>query len=550
LPEGEAVTTQIPVDKLPSLSPLVHDYYFAYDKVREFFPGDFRDPAVFAAQIERLQARDLPRERLAAILKEQNQGYGCGPRTLQNIQSLARDNTCAVVTGQQVGLFSGPLYTIYKAMTAIKLAASLSERHGESVVPVFWTAGEDHDFAEVNHVDLLDQKNQIHRITYEDDLSGGKVPVGGLSFSSEVEACLEELEELTPPSEFKSEILSALSESYRPGRSFTEAFSQWMTSLFSDYGLVLIDPCHPDLSAMAQQVFRTEIKESSPSSRYAMEASERLRAKGYTPQVPQQEGRLNLFLVDGERRPIQFRDDEFKAGDDPNSYTGDELISMLEKSPQSFSPNVMLRPLVQDSILPTVAYVGGPGEIAYFAQLRPVYEHFDIPMPVAYPRKGFTFLEPHVRKSLEGLTLSLPDVWSGLAEKRNEMAAEEIPEALGNALARASENLDRDMTVIRREAEAMDPSLGQSVDSIHRKIRHQVGLLDERALKAAKRRQAIVGQRLASLENRLYPKRHLQERVFNVTPFLMKYGPAWLERLYETVDLEHYDHQVFWMGES
>jgi len=539
---------RISVADLPSLSPLVRDYYFAYDEVREFFNGDFRDPAAFETQIGRLKSRDYSRERLAEILREQNQSCGCGSRTLENIEALAEDETCAVVTGQQVGLFSGPLYTIYKALTAIKLADSLSRRTGVRVVPIFWLATDDHDFAEVNHVDLLDQAGQPRRISYEDSAPRERVPVGGLRFSDEIKSCVDALDEMTPPSEFKPEILSRLRDAYRSGRTFTEAFSLWATYLFSAYGLVLIDPSHPDLIAMAQQPLLTEIGEGSPSSRCAMRVSERLIEKNYTPQVRQQEGRLNLFLTEDERQPIHASGGGFSVKDPDRRFTKKELVEMARNNPCAFSPNVLMRPLVQDTIFPTIAYVGGPGEIAYLAQLRGAYEAFGIPMPVVYPRKGFTFVEKHIGSTLESLSLSIQDVWRGLSATRNALAAEEVPESLQRALETAVVDLDRDLGAICREATAMDGSLGQTADGVHRKIQHQMNILENKVIKAAKKNQEILGRKLTKLENRLMPNRHLQERVFNVTPYLMKYGFSWLEELYQAFDLTHFDHQVFGMG--
>jgi bacillithiol biosynthesis cysteine-adding enzyme BshC len=539
---------RISVADLPSLSPLVRSYYFAFDEVSEFFNGDYRDLAAFEQQIARLRSREFDRGGLAEALREQNQSWGCGSQTLTNIEALGQDGTCAVVTGQQVGLFSGPLYTVYKALTAIKLADSLSHQTGVRIVPIFWLATDDHDFAEVNHVDLLDQTGQLQRIAYEEGPPRGRVPVGKLKFSGEIEACVGAMDDMTPPSEFKPEILSRLGDAYQPGRTFTEAFSIWVTRLFSSYGLVIIDPSHPDLMAMAQQPLLTEIEGDSPSSRCAMRASQRLIEKNYTPQVRQQEGRLNLFLAEDERHPIHVTGDGFSVKDPDRRFTKEELVEMARNNPRALSANVLMRPLVQDTILPTAAYVGGPGEIAYLAQLRGAYEEFGVPMPVVYPRKGFTLVEPHIGSTLETLSLSIQDVWGGLSAKRNALAAKDIPKPLQQALATAVVDLERDFEEICREASAMDGSLGQTADGVRRKIQHQMNILENKVIQAAKKRQEMLGRKLTKLENRLYPNRNLQERVFNVTPYLMKYGFSWLEELYEAVDLTHFDHQVFGMG--
>ena len=275
-----------------------------------------------------------------------------------------------------------------------------------------------------------------------------------------------------------------------------------------------------------------------------MRASQRLVEKNYRPQVSQQEGRLNLFLAEDERHPIHVEGDGFSVKDPVRRYTRDELLEIARNTPHAVSPNVLLRPLVQDTILPTVAYVGGPGEIAYFAQLREAYEHFGIPMPVVYPRKGFTVVEPHLWSTLENLSLSIQEVWGGLSAKRNALAAEEVPKALQRAVETAAANLDRDLEAVCLEAASMDGSLGQSASGVQRKIQHQMKALENKVVQAAKKKQEIVGRKLTKLENRISPNRNLQERVFNVTPYLMKYGFSWLEDLYRTVDLTNFDHQV------
>jgi len=341
---------QIPINRFPSLAALVNDYYYAFSKVSEFYNGDFRDSASYLAQAESVRTRLLPRERLAAVLREQNNSYGCGLATLENIETLVQEQTCVVVTGQQVGLFSGPLYTIYKALTAIKLAAALSQNHGKPFVPIFWMAAEDHDFVEVNHLSLLDQDSRLQNIAYQEHSAELKIPVAKILFSSTIETCLQRLDELTPSSEFKPAVLAELRQAYQPERSFVEAFAQWMTFLFK--------------------------------SKCALRASKQLSQKGYVPQVQQREGKLNLFLAEHERLTVECRDSGFAVKGDPRSFTQAELVELLHRTPHVFSPNVLLRPVYQDTLLPTVAYVGGPGEIAYFAQLKEVYAEYGLSMPV------------------------------------------------------------------------------------------------------------------------------------------------------------------------
>jgi len=535
----------IPTNKLPNISPLVYDYFYEYDKVSEFFTGNFRDPTAYLQQSEKVRSRDLPRKKLAAILKEQNISYGCGDQTVGNIKKLIQDKACAVVTGQQVGLFSGPLYTIFKALTTIKLTESLNQNNQGSFVPIFWLASDDHDFAEINHIALLDKENRIQDIQYKAHSSNLKIPASKILLSTEISGCMQQLKDSTHDSEFKPEILSQLGAAYQPGRSFVEAFARWMTRLFRSYGLIFIDAGHPELKKLGKNVFYTEIAQNSPSTQCALETSRKLTQKNYSTQIQLQEGILNLFLAEHERQTIQFRDEDYSIKGRPQAFKKDELLKLLEKHPHVFSPNVLLRPLYQDTLLPTVAYVGGLGEIAYFAQMKEVYKRFNLPMPIIYPRKSLTLIEKKVDKALKTYSLKVQDLWRSADSRINEIAKDKIPRSLDKAFHATASHLDKDLTTIKKETLAFEPTLEKSVDLAMRKIHHQISLLEKKILKASKKRNAIVTQRIHLAKSSLYPNLSLQERVFNITPFLIKYGYAFMDRLYQALDTKHHDHQIF-----
>jgi len=523
----------------------VYDYFYEYDKVSEFFTGNFRDQTAYSLQTEKVRSRDLPREQLAAILKELNLSYGCGAQTVGNIKKFIQDKACAVVTGQQVGLFSGPLYTIFKALTAIKLTESLNKTILGCFVPVFWLASDDHDFEEINHITLLDKENQIEDIQYQGHSSNLKKPVSKIVLSAEISNCIKQLNDLTRDSEFKPEILSQLGTAYQPGRSFVEAFARWMTRLFKSYGLIFIDAGHPDLKDLGKDVFYTEIAQNSPSTQCTLETSRKLTQKNYRTQIQLHEGILNLFLVEDERDSIQFRDDDYSIKGKPQTFKKDELLQLLEKQPHKFSPNVLLRPLYQDTVLPTVAYVGGLSEVAYFAQMKEVYERFSLPMPIIYPRKSLTLIEKNVDKGLKTYSLKVQDIWRNADAKINEIAKEKIPKSLDKAFQTTASHLDKDLTDIKQETLAFEPTLEKSVDLTIRKIHHQISLLEKKILKASKKQNTIITQRIHLAKSSLYPNQRLQERVFNITPFLIKYGFTLMERLYQAVDIKHHDHQLF-----
>ncbi len=536
--------TAIPIKHLPRLPLLVHDYYYAYGKVEDFFDGDFRDFAAFERQTARVISRPLPRTALAEVLTEQNRSYGCGPRTLGHIQKIARDKTCAVVTGQQVGLFSGPLYTIYKALTAVKLAEHLNKRGLGEFVPVFWLASDDHDLSEIDHIVLVDKDNRLEDIRCPMAFGEAKIAASQMILPPEVSDCLKQLEGFTPDSEFKANVIEQLGDAYRPGRSLADAFARWMTRLFASSGLILIDAGHPGLRALGKDVFYREIAEESPSTQAALETSEKLRQAGYDEQIHLHGRILNIFYAERGRRTIHRTETGFEIKDPSQTLRKEELLDLATEKPFFFSPNVLLRPIYQDALLPTVAYVGGPGEIAYFGQMKGVYERFRLPMPVIYPRKTVTIVEKKIDHILKKYGLTIPDIWSKADQIIPEIAKDTIPESIDAALRRARSHLEQDFASVTREIAAFEPTLRNSAELAQGRMNQQWNFLEKKILQAAKKRSEIAVQQLRKAIDNLYPNRNLQERVFNVVPYLVKYGAAVMDMLDQAVKLEEHDHQI------
>jgi len=515
----------IPMKRLPRLSRLVDDYFHDYGKVREFFDGDFRDAAAYERQTERTLARRFPREELAAILREQNQNYGCGPRTLGHIEAMEREQACAVVTGQQAGLFSGPLYTIYKALTAIKLAERLSRSGPGKYVPVFWLASDDHDLAEIDHIVLLDKDNRLEGVRCEMPSSEPRIPASALVLPAEIADCLHRLAELTRESEFKADIIADLSEAYRPGRGWVDAFARWMSRLFQSYGLIFIDASHPRLRELGGGVFYREITEESAATPPALAASRKLRDAGYEVQVHLHEGILNIFYAERERRSIQWDGRAFEINEPQETFSKENLLALAKERPFLFSPNVLLRPIYQDTLLPTVVCVCGPGEIAYFAQMKGVYEKFGLPMPVIYPRKSLTLVEKNIGRILAKYSLGIPDLWGGADGIIRRFGENEIPESLGRTLSLAASHLERDFESLIRDIAVLEPTLKESAHLTRGKMDQQLKFLRKRIVRAAKKRKNIEVEQIRKAGRHIYPNGHLQERTFNIVPYLLKYGP-------------------------
>lgn len=539
-----AASMAIPIGRLPHLHRLAADYFSAFDKVKEFFNGDFRDPDAFRLQADKVRARDIPRDRLAEILAEQNRAFGCGPATLDNIEKIVRERACAVVTGQQVGLFSGPLYTVYKALTAIKLAERLSGRGLGPVVPIFWPASDDHDLAEIDHIVLPGKEGGLREIRCPAPARESKLPVAMVPLPEDIRECLRGLADGTRDSEFKPGVLAGLEDAYRPGRSWAEAFARWMTGLFASRGLIFIDPADPRLKELGRDVFIREIAAKSAATPPALAASERLRRAGYGEQIRMHEGILNVFFAERERLTIHVTGESFEIKAPPRQLAFEELLELARARPALFSPNVLLRPIYQDALLPTVAYVGGPGEIAYFAQMKGVYDEFALPMPIVYPRRSATILEDRIGRILGKFGLGVDDFWRDAAGILGGPAKARIPDGLGRALDAARADTERDLESLSREIQAFEPTLGKSVHLARGKLNQQWNFLERKIDRAAAKRNDIAARQVRTASDNLYPNGSLQERVFNVVPYLIKYGPAFMDRLDEALDVEDSDHRI------
>ncbi len=534
---------KVPVSTLPHVSKLYQTYIANFPGLAEFYNVDYRTLASLAAHAQRTQQANYPRREVAKILSAQNMRWGASQAVLQNLEALAQPQSIAVVTGQQVGIFGGPLFTIYKALTCLKLAQRLSAQLNVKVVPIFWLAADDDDLAEMNRIVLHTRENTLATLSCALD-SAERKPAFKVHLTPEVEASHQALAEAIADSEFKQEILSKLAEAYHPGASLLDAFAHWIHYLLGDFGLVLLNPSDPALRRLAVPIFQREIVEHSPSTAAALQASATLEQSGFFVQVPQRAGRCNLFFVDEQRHGLEWRDGEYATTDGRLHGSPEELLQRIAKEPHCFSTNVITRPVLQDFLLPTVAYIGGPAEVAYFAELRGVYERFGVRMPAIFPRKSLTLLEKKIGHVFEKYDLQLADFWSNPDELLTRVAKREAPEGLFDPVASARDELGHRLAVLKERATQLDPTLAAFIDKEHGKILHQLDALEKKLLQATKRQNETLQQQILKAAHALYPAQHLQERELSIIPFLCKYGKALLARLYDAMEVEDFQHQV------
>ncbi len=388
---------------IPGHQNLFLDYLYEYDNLKDFYKHNFRNREQYKKIFKNITASDnAVRTRLKNILSSQYADINPSDKTQKNIDLLARDNTLTIVTGQQLGILGGPLYTFYKIITVIKLSNHLNSRYDEfNFVPVFWLEGDDHDFNEVRTISVFNNDNQVNKIGYKDEVEPdeAKKSIGITEFDESIYEFFNELDNNLRDTEFKKPLLDKLKRMYESGNTFKTSFRQLIHSFFDDFGLVLLDPQDKQVKDLLKPVFRKEINDFREHTQRLVHVSAKLE-ETYHAQVKVHP--VNLFFsTDDGRYSIEPVDKEFRLKRKRKNFTKEELLDLVENEPERFSPNVLLRPICQDYILPTAFYVGGPSEVSYFAQLLPLYDLFKIPAPIIYPRSSVTLLEVNIKKTLD-----------------------------------------------------------------------------------------------------------------------------------------------------
>ncbi len=411
-------TGTVPMRLLPGAPKLSVDYISDFDLVSDFFAHDFRDDNAFARAGRVAAARELPRDAVADVLLAQNRIFGGGQRTMQNVDRLRDRESVVVVTGQQPALFGGPLYNLYKAATTVRLSQHLEEQTGRAHVPVFWIANDDHELARVDHIHALDGDSRLARIAWHHEIPRSVQPIAAVRLDEAVAGALDRLAEIADGSRHGEDVLDLLAGSFRAGERLSDSFARLLSKLFESEGLVLVDPSDPRLRRLGMPRLAAELSFPSPATEAARAATKELAARGYPAQVALRDDRLNMFFGRAERFRLRCGSSGFQIGHRSERIDAAGLRSSFHAALEQFSPNVLLRPLYQDALFPTVAYVAGPSEIAYFAQLKPVYSRFEMPMPVIYPRTSITLVNARARSLLAGSGLRIEDVWGATLDPR------------------------------------------------------------------------------------------------------------------------------------
>lgn len=521
---------------IPHSSQLFRDYLYNFERVQQFFAHNPRDRAWIPDLAHALPYDDARRRRVADALERQNRAWGASDQTVAAIARL-RAGAAAAVTGQQVGLFGGPLFALLKALSAVKIAED-ARALGVDCVPIFWLATEDHDLAEVNHATLLSGEGKLEKLVVEPQGVAG-APISDVRLGPEIEPVVAQVSALLG----QSEVTGFLREAYRPGETLGSAFARLFSRVFDDWGVVLLDASDPELHAIAQPVYRAAAVGAEEIDTALLERGKALRAAGYHEQVKVTPSSTLLFARrDGRREVIQRADGGFVVAGERLSLQ--QLLDEIAAAPERFSANVLLRPVVQDFLLPTIAYTGGPAEVAYFAQAAVVYEEVLGRLTPVLPRFSATLLDARAQRLMAKYKLALPDLFHGPEALRELLALRSLSPELQRSFHDAESSLAAALERVRQGLQKLDPSLVDAAARAQSKMLYQLGRLRGRAANAEVRRQQEIAQHAEWLSNALYPNKNLQERELAGVLFLARHGRELLRELYASMKSGCPGHQV------
>jgi bacillithiol biosynthesis cysteine-adding enzyme BshC len=535
----------LPFRQIPHTTKLFADYLSWAPCIQPFYSRSPHFSEWFKDETATIRYDASRRAKVADILERQNRAWDASPKTIENIARL-RGGASAVVTGQQVGLFGGPLFSIFKALSTVKLAREATDA-GLNCVPIFWLATTDHDLEEISHVSILGPDGSLLKLSTSTH-GVPDAPVGTVTFGPEIEAVVEAAGTVLGD----SDVTKVLREAYRPGENFGSAFARLFSRLFAEWGVILLDAADPELQRIAAPIYTAAVERAAELDEALLARGKELEAAGYHQQVKVTPSSTLLFTVrDGSRIPVQRRAKTGSAGSAEREFlvkdevmSPAELLRQVQSEPEKFSANVLLRPVVQDYLLPTLAYVGGAAEIAYFGQGAVVYKALLGRATPILPRFSASVVEAKPQSLLERYSMKVPDTFQGLEAVRESLAEHTLPADLQIAFDQASSSLKQALGAIQKSLERLDKTLVDAAANAGSKMEHQIEQLRSKAARAELRQSEILGRHAEVLSNALYPNKVLQEREIGGIYFAARHGVELLQDLYDTLRTDCLDHQI------
>ncbi|MCK5127474.1 MAG: bacillithiol biosynthesis cysteine-adding enzyme BshC [candidate division Zixibacteria bacterium] len=532
----------IPFSKQAGYSTLFHDFVDSGSNLSSFFPGNTAKRA-----IDEVISREYQRQLMVDILTRQNRDW-CAPQpVLDNIEKLKQDNSIIVTAGQQAVLFGGQYMILLKAIGAIKKAEEIERQFNIPAVPLFWIAADDHDFQEISFVHMPNRRGELEKLAVDVPKDNIQPPVGAISFDTSMEREIEGLTESLPDNDFKQEALDLLTQHYSAGKGIVESFGSLMTEFLGKYGLVMFNPydhkfkkaCAPVLSEIISQT--AEIKNSLANR------NNELKDAGYHLQVEKAKTAAYMFYHSPHRTPLHTTESGYSAGAD--DFSRDEVLHKIEADALQFSPDVITRPLMQSYFFPVASFIGGPAEIAYFAQLRPLFDLFAIPAPEVCMRPSATLIEKKHEKTISEYQLSFSDITSDISRVIDRIVMSNFPSQIESKFNNGRNRAMRELREFKESLTSLNKGLDDAINGVEKKIDYQYSEIWKKVISAHKKKNKLVREKLSRLHENLYPYNTPAERVISPIYFVSRYGRGIIDFIFEQVSSNVNAHQILTLSE-
>ncbi|HZH58714.1 MAG TPA: bacillithiol biosynthesis cysteine-adding enzyme BshC [Metabacillus sp.] len=499
-----------------------------------FFDYNIHSPEVYHSRAAELKNRSFQREELSAYLRDYtNRCLNQNEKTLENIERLKDPNSLVVIGGQQAGLLTGPLYTIHKIISIIKLAKGEEKQLGVPVIPVFWIAGEDHDFAEINHI-FIKKNKMAKKLAIKDyPLKKQSVADQPINHQKTIE-WVEQVFEAYGETDYSNHLIGSMKECIEQSNTYVDFFEKLILTLFGQTGLVLINSGDPQLKSLEKACFRS-IVDRNEEIFYAVQSQQlEMKHNQYRPIIEMADQSANFFYHhNGERFLVERREnDEFHISDIGLSLSKAELVDLIETSPKKFSNNVVTRPIMQEYLFPTLAFIAGPGEVTYWAELKKVFSLFEMKMPPVLPRLQMTFVERAIERNIDETGVSIEEVlYEGVEKAIERFLQKETPIDMNPLIEKAKNNISEIHSSLIDAALQIDPSLKPLLKKNGEFIQGHLDFFSKTVEKRKRQQHEVLLSKFHSIELELKPGLHPQERVWNIYYYLNKFGPEFVGEL-------------------
>lgn len=516
-------------------SRLAQDFMDQFEHVSGFYGGNHRDGRSWeqrAKWLDQTEEKRIHRKALAACLRSYNEKYNPHEAVHKSLDLLEQEGTLVITGGQQSGLFTGPMLVVHKAITIIQAARDAEKKLGRPVVPLFWIAGEDHDWDEVNHTYVLSADLEVTKIRMDrEDNSRTSVSFTPVQ-EEQWKQALDELQYLLHDRDYKPEVLDLLRKSAEASTGLSDAFAKLMGALFGKYGLVLLDSADPSLRKLEAPVFEKMIRKNDSLGRSYQLAARDMMGLGYELQADVPENGANLFYLYDNKRLLLFKENGmFTDKKGLVSMSEAELLEELKQHPECFSNNVLTRPIMQDCLLPVLGTVLGQGEISYWAITRYAFAEMGLEMPLILPRMSFTIVDGTSQKYMAKYNLTFQDIQERLDTKREDWLSEQSDLDLDQRFRETKESFNQLYEPLLQELASLQSGLAKLGESNKAKILDQMDFLLNKTKAALEQQHSASLRQWDLLTHSIVPLGRPQERVYNIFYYLNQYGMSLIDDL-------------------